>query len=293
MTLTITPRSTWGARHADGDLTIAGLATGVALHHTAFRALPATATPEQEMARMRAIEATGQSRFGTGISYRGVLIFPSGRAYQGTSWNRRGTHVGGRNSDLVAIAFDGDFRTDRPTPAALATAAAVMREGRGRWFTAAAALRPHSHWTATVCPGPHLLAHLSAIAAGTAGSPTPAPAPAPAPAAPAGRTVAQMAEEVIAGRHGTGHDQRRRSLGVDAAKYALVRAEVNRRLTGRPAPAPAPVAPPAPAQRTIAQMADEVIRGRHGTGHAARQRSLGINAATYAKVRAEVNRRLR
>lgn len=288
MTLTITPRTAWGARHADGDLTIAALATGVALHHTAFPALPATATVEQEMARMRAIEATGQSRFGTGISYRGVVIFPSGRAYQGTSWNRRGTHVGGRNSDLVAVALDGDFRTDRPTAAALATAAAVMREGRGRWFTQAAPLRPHSHWTATACPGPHLLAHLPAIAAGTAGTPAPAPAPA-APAA--GRTVAQMAEEVIAGRHGTGHDQRRRSLGVDAATYALVRAEVNRRLTGRPAPAPA--APPAPPRRTIAQMADEVIRGLHGTGHAARQRSLGVNAATYAQVRAEVNRRLR
>ena len=85
-----------------------------------------------------------------------------------------------------------------------------------------------------------------------------------------------------------GRGSRRRSLGVSAAVYEQVRAEVNRLAAGgRPAtPAPAPA-------RTVAQMATEVIAGRHGTGHAARQRSLGIDTATYALVRAEVNRRLR
>lgn len=50
-----------------------------------------------------------------------------------------------------------------------------------------------------------------------------------------GKSVAQMASEVVAGKHGNGHDSRRRSLGVDAATYAKVRAEVNRRATGKPA----------------------------------------------------------
>ena len=59
-----------------------------------------------------------------------------------------------------------------------------------------------------------------------------------------------------------------------------------------PAPAPAPKPPAKPAGKSIAQMATEVIAGKHGTGHANRQRSLGVNAATYAKVRAEVNRRV-
>lgn len=45
-----------------------------------------------------------------------------------------------------------------------------------------------------------------------------------------GKTVAAMAQEVIAGRHGNGHAQRRSSLGVDAETYRKVRAEVNRRL---------------------------------------------------------------
>lgn len=45
--------------------------------------------------------------------------------------------------------------------------------------------------------------------------------------------------------------------------------------------------------KSITQMADEVIRGLHGNGHEQRRKSLGIDKATYEKVRAEVNRRLR
>lgn len=45
-------------------------------------------------------------------------------------------------------------------------------------------------------------------------------------------------------------------------------------------------------KKSIGQMANEVIAGKHGNGHTARRRSLGINNATYQKVRAEVNKRL-
>lgn len=98
------------------------------------------------------------------------------------------------------------------------------------------------------------------------------------------KTVSQMATEVIQGKHGSGHANRRRSLGVNQSTYNKVRNEVNRRAGS--------------SQRvrtntkSIAQMATEVIQGKHGNGHAARQRSLGVNNATYRKVRAEVNRRL-
>lgn len=47
-----------------------------------------------------------------------------------------------------------------------------------------------------------------------------------------------------------------------------------------------------PAQRSVAAMASEVIAGKHGNGHANRRRSLGVSAAVYKQVRAEVNRRL-
>lgn len=113
----------------------------------------------------------------------------------------------------------------------------------------------------------------------TASKPKPAAKPKPKPAS---KSIGKMASEVIAGHHGTGHENRRRSLGVSQSVYNQVRAEVNRRAGGSTA---------RPASKSISQMATEVIQGKHGNGHANRQRSLGVNNATYAKVRAEVNRR--
>src|SRR5690625_222137 len=46
-------------------------------------------------------------------------------------------------------------------------------------------------------------------------------------------------------------------------------------------------------KKTISQMATEVIQGKHGVGHAQRRKSLGVDKATYEKVRREVNRRLK
>lgn len=98
---------------------------------------------------------------------------------------------------------------------------------------------------------------------------------------PKSKSIGQMADEVIANKHGNGHDNRRKSLGISAAEYAKVRAEVNRR---------AGVAPKK-AKKTVSQMATEVIAGKHGNGHANRRKSLGISQTEYEKVRSEVNRR--
>lgn len=98
------------------------------------------------------------------------------------------------------------------------------------------------------------------------------------------KSISQMADEVVAGKHGSGHSNRRKSLGISESEYAKVRAEVNRRLTGKA---------PKKTSKSISQMADEVIRGKHGVGHDKRRKSLGIDKATYEKVRREVNRRLK
>lgn len=47
---------------------------------------------------------------------------------------------------------------------------------------------------------------------------------------PSSKSISQMADEVIRGLHGNGHDERRKSLGISEALYEKVRAEVNRRL---------------------------------------------------------------
>src|SRR5690625_4302635 len=99
------------------------------------------------------------------------------------------------------------------------------------------------------------------------------------------KSISQMAQEVIDGKHGNGHENRRRSLGIDKATYEKVRAEVNRRLTGK-----STIKKPT---KSISRMATEIIQGKHGNGHEQRRKSLGIDRATYEKVRKEVNMRLK
>lgn len=95
------------------------------------------------------------------------------------------------------------------------------------------------------------------------------------------KTIAQMADEVIAGKHGSGHENRRKSLGISQSEYDKVRSEVNKRAGVSVKPKPS---------KSVSQMAKEVIDGKHGNGHSQRQKSLGVNESTYNKIKTEVNK---
>lgn len=181
----IATRKSWGARYDDGDKSLSGLAEEVAIHHTTTHVDGgADATLAQERAHMRELEAIGHSRFATpeapnfGISYN-VLIFPSGRAYQGVSFDRRGAHTGGHNSTVRAISFVGNFESERPTQKALDTARAIIAEGRGRHWEKGAPVKGHRDYAATACPGRNLYSELDHLASGKAGSKPAQPLPAP------------------------------------------------------------------------------------------------------------------
>src|SRR5699024_9436771 len=58
---------------------------------------------------------------------------------------------------------------------------------------------------------------------------------------------------------------------------------LNKLKSGNPAKQPRP-------KKSINQMAQEIIAGKHGTEHENRRKSLGISQSEYNKVRAEVNR---
>jgi hypothetical protein len=186
--VTIHSRTSWGARRPDGNKTLYGLADEVFLHHSVTTHLAADATAEQERAQMRAIEAIGYNRFGPtiGISYN-VIIFPSGRAYQGVSWNRRGAHTDGRNSTVRSICFAGNYEANEPTRAQIDTAAAIYAEGRGKWWRSDAPVRGHRDIKPTACPGKNVYKYRAAIQAGAiSGGGTSAPAPKPKPAQSSG-----------------------------------------------------------------------------------------------------------
>lgn len=91
--------------------------------------------------------------------------------------------------------------------------------------------------------------------------------------------ISKVAQDVINGKYGNG-SARKRNVERAGYNYSKVQSEVNRILGGGKSK---------PKGKSIEQMAQEVYKGLHGTGHANRQRSLGVDNATYQKVRARVN----
>jgi hypothetical protein len=137
--------------------------------------------------------------------------------------------------------------------------------------------RGHREVAPTACPGGYLWSRMdrtrsaaNALVHGGVVSPAAAPVTPPVTT----KSVWVLADEVLAGLHGSG-EARKASLG---SQYAVVQAEVNRRsgvgVTVK--------------VKSVAQLADEVIAGKHGSGEA-RKASLG---SRYAAVQAEINRRL-
>ena len=103
------------------------------------------------------------------------------------------------------------------------------------------------------------------------------------PTNPTKKTIAQLADEVNAGKWGNG---KARFDGLTKAGYdaQAVQDEINRRL-GIKVDKPAPVKPK-PVAKTDKQLAQEVIDGKHGNGDA-RKKSLGDR---FSAVQAEVNK---
>lgn len=136
----------------------------------------------------------------------------------------------------------------------------------------------HRQWYSTACPGGFLWARMEntrALANKILVGATDATPPTPSTPPVAGKTVWQLADEVLAGHHGSG-DARKISLGN---QYDAVQAEINRRYG---------VGVAAPAVKSVSQLADEVLAGAHGNGEQ-RRASLGNR---FDEVQNEINRRL-
>ena len=146
---------------------------------------------------------------------------------------------------------------------------------------------PHNHWKATACPGAYMAtvwATFIAVAQQAydffkrgGSSPTPPPSP-------GGKSISQLADEVIAGQWGNNPERanRLRASGYDPA---AVQAEVNRKLGAGGSPTPVP------SRKTNAQLADEVLRGEWGNGEE-RERRLTSAGYNYDAVQTVVNQRL-
>lgn len=165
----IITRAQWGARYQDGYASRRVGDLRRYFHHTATRQIAPDATLAYEISQIRAVEAIGQQRFGSGMSY-GFLIVPSGRAFEGTSIDRYGAHSGsGRNSSGAALCWVGNYDLFAPTPAMIATTAELLVHGiHAGWWTAAKITEAHRDFKATACPGRHAYAAISEIHAAAA-----------------------------------------------------------------------------------------------------------------------------
>lgn len=152
----IVSRAEWGARHDNGADFAPVPFSELWLHHSVTAARNGAAT-------IRELEQIGENRFGSGISYT-WLITPDGTVYEGHSVDRQGTHTGGRNDIARAICFVGNYESDRPTTAQIASAGAVVRYVHSRgWYGHLRLSGGHRDLKATACPGRYAYEAIPAI----------------------------------------------------------------------------------------------------------------------------------
>lgn len=212
------------------------------------------------------------------------LIYNNGDLKGQVSEKYRAWTSGSFAADGGSITVEMQNQTRGPewrvSDAAINTAIKLLEDVARRYGWGdiqASNVRGHFEFQATACPGPYVKPRLGdirekarALLLGAPTKPTTKPKV-------EGKTVSQLADEVLRGLHGSG-DKRKKSLG---SRYAEVQAEVNRRITGSSKPSEKP-------SKSIEELAREVIAGKHGHG-ADRAKSLG---AKYNAVQSEVNRQL-
>ena len=148
-------REEWGAAEPNGSYsTQTSLKAGVQ-HHTAMPTLPAKATVEQEKERMRALQSIHQNNGWTDIGYA-LVVFPSGRIYEGRPARYVGAHTLGHNTGYAGWAMDGNFESSKPTKAGIAG----CRRAREILGVADKPLYGHYELNPTACPGKNLKPHL-------------------------------------------------------------------------------------------------------------------------------------
>jgi hypothetical protein len=149
----VTTRQQWGGPvTAIGSLYTPAM-TAVTAHNTYRPALPASAPEFEERIATLSIHRHHAQKW-AGVGYH-FLIYQSGRIHEGRGWRRVGAHAGtneGNRTLGVAFVIDGEQTT--PSAEALRSFADLRAEGeRLGHLTRGHALRFHSDWKATVCPG--------------------------------------------------------------------------------------------------------------------------------------------
>lgn len=151
----VCPREEWNAQEPRGAYARQPALKAGVQHHTAMPTLPAKATVEQEKERMRQIQQIHLNNGWTDIGYH-LVVFPSGRIYEGRPSDAVGAHTLGYNTGYAGWSLDGNYEISKPTKAALRG----CRRAREILGVADKPLYGHNELNPTACPGKNLTPHL-------------------------------------------------------------------------------------------------------------------------------------
>ncbi len=145
-------REEWNAQEPRGSYARqpSNMTAGVQ-HHTAMPTLPAKATVDEEKERMRQLQQIHLNNGWTDIGYH-LVIFPSGRIYEGRPSYAVGAHTLGYNTGYAGWSLDGNYEVSKPTKAAI-KACHRAREILG---VADKPVYGHDELNPTSCPGKNL-----------------------------------------------------------------------------------------------------------------------------------------
>ena len=149
-------REEWGAAPPNGSYTPQYSVKAGVQHHSAYPALPANATMEQEAERMRLLQRGHLAQGWTDIGYA-YVAFPSGRIYEGRPDEYVGAHTLGYNTGYAGWCLDGNYEESEPTDAAI-KACHRIRKLMG---VADKPLYGHYQLGSTACPGKKLIPYLN------------------------------------------------------------------------------------------------------------------------------------
>ena len=217
------------------------------------------------------------------------VIEPDGTIKWCNDIETRAYHVGDHNNYAVGICLTGDFRTEKPT-AAQEESLRNLVNGLKKTYSHLKYVKGHSEFSGyewKACP---VFDYKKVLADknNDASVSKPKPPTKPNVSKPQQKRYTSIVDYLNDNNMGSSFNARKdlasrygikNYTGTAAQNTKLLNLLQGNKTTDK-------------SKKSIAQMADEVIKGLHGNGRSIRQKSLGVDKATYDKVQAEVNKRL-
>ena len=167
----VRPRTDWGGPSV-AHLPPLGKPWRITVHHSGHAASHVHAARTSRAASAAIIKNMHGHHVNTNgwkdLGYH-FVIDPRGETWEGRPLAYLGAHAGGRggvhNTGNIGIVLVGDFQTQEPSRAQIASLEHLVDYLRRRFGISASRIMGHCDLRATACPGKHLLPHVRRLAA--------------------------------------------------------------------------------------------------------------------------------